>query len=364
MAQDIIKQALDAATSFKARGIKKAALAVVADFEAKKAAPPQDEDQPSEQWREDEERDRREQELLDNARKQDDSQVERTEPAAPATPPAPPTPAQPAQPAQPAAQPATPAPAAPAPEPEAEPEESEEQKEARMREELDTELGDDDLVTAVIEIFKEENVDLDDYGIKVELESNNLARIDGISGDYYYVAKTEEDAEAIALAQVKQDLESEPEIFNQDWLESYIDTDNLRDQLMSDMEEDVRNNPDSYGWDPTEDAEGNEIVRYNAEGEEDDEGEFDSEGQPFEEQTEPSDEWVEAKAAERLKDPVEYLADIYGKQDAVKEAMRIAGLNIDEAASDAVAADGWQHFLCRYDGNSYDLPSGGVYWRS
>ena len=58
-----------------------------------------------------------------------------------------------------------------------------------------------------------------------------------------------------------------------------------------------------------------------------------------------------------------YLEDIYGKEDAVKQAIEIAGIDYNAAAEDAVDTDGASHFLSSYDGDSYETPSGLVYWR-
>jgi len=281
--------------------------------------------------------------------------IHRDEPAAQADPPMP----------DPTAQPVAPEPAIsqPAPEPvevEEDAEETPEAKIARWREELDSELGDDDLVTAAVEFLEAESLDLDDYGVKVTSGySNGTANVELGKNKSYVVCTDDDTAENIAFEQVRNDLESEPEIFNQDWLQGHINEERLRNDLYSDTEEGIRQSPDSYGWVP---GEGEELVRFNAEGEEDDDGEYDSAGQPIEEQTEPSDDWLEAKVTELLRYPVQYMQEIYGDADGIKQAIAIAGIDINAAAEEAVAADGWQHFLCRYDGNSYDLPSGGVYW--
>ncbi len=321
MAKGKVKEALDAAASFKARGIKRAALKVVADFEAKKQAAPPDPNQPP---------------------------IQRDEPAAQADPPVPAPEAQPVQ------------PVAPAPEPveeeepeEVEVEESQEAKVARWREELESTHNDYDLITAVLEFFEAENADLDDYGVKVtDGYFAGSANIEGVTREGYVVCKSDDDAEAAAIAQVQQDLDQEPELFNQDWLENYIDTEKLSDSLYDDVYNWVYEEPKSYGWDPDDVYETDDDGNY-----------LDDEGNIVEDTDTPPDEWIEAKAREQVADPMEFLGNMYGKDELLKEAIRIAGINIEEAATDAVAADGWQHFLSRYDGNSYDLPSGGVYFR-
>jgi len=314
---DKIQEAITAAVGFKARGIKKAALDVVAEYEAKKNAAPGD-------------------------------PIQRDEPAAQADPAAP---AQPVQPANPAAPPVAPVEEVE----EEEVEETPESKAARVREALETELGDDDLVTAVIEFLEAEKFDYDDYSVDVTDNSDGTCTVAG-----YIIAANDDTPERIALEQVRSDLSDQPELFNQDWLQSHINEERLRNDLWSDVEEGIRQSPDSYGWEP---GGGEELVRYNAEGEEEDDGEYDSAGEPIQEETEPSEDWLEEKVTELLRYPVQYMQEIYGDADGIKQAIVIAGIDINAAAEEAVAADGWQHFLSRYDGNSYDLPSGGVYWK-
>src|SRR5271166_1284815 len=312
---DKVKDALKAAASFKARGIKKAALDVVAEYEAKKQAAPGDEP------------------------------IQRDQPAAQADPAIPDPTVQPAAPAAP--------PVAPVEEvEEEEAEETPEAKAARVREAIEIELGDDDLVTAVIEFLEAEKLDYDDYSVDVTDNSDGTATVAG-----YIIAPNDDVPENMALAQVRSDLESEPELFNQDWLQGHINEERLRNDLSSDVEnmalESVRESPDSYGWDA------DDVDVTNAEG-----NYIDAEGNMVDDPDTPSDEWIESKAEEiaasQLRDPVAYMQEIYGDADGIKQAIELAGIDINAAAEEAVAADGWQHFLSRYDGNSYDLPSGGV----
>jgi hypothetical protein len=345
MANDKVGEALKAAASFKARGIKKAALAVVAEYEHKCPDCGQGLDLDHAGCKGVEHDDKNGGWKVKKAAPGDEP-IQRDQPAAQADPAIPDPTAQPAAPVAP--------PVAPVEEVE-EAEETPEAKAARVREALETELGDDDLVTAVIEFMEAEKFDYDDYSVDVTDNSDGTCTVAG-----YIIASNDDIPERIALEQVRNDLESEPELFNQDWLQGHINEERLRNDLYSDVEEGIRQSPDSYGWEP---GEGEELVRFNAEGEEDDDGEYDSAGQPIEEQTEPSDDWLENKTNELLRYPVQYMQEIYGDADGIKQAIAIAGIDINAAAEEAVAADGWQHFLSRYDGNSYDLPSGGVYWK-
>jgi len=157
---------------------------------------------------------------------------------------------------------------------------------------------------------------------------------------------------ALALAVVTQDLENEPEIFNKDFLERHIDTDRLRRDLHSDVrdsaEENLRDMRPKDFW--------REAERYIDVPEEDEEGEMPDPDDYIE-------DVAEKMAEESLKDPIAYLADIYGDDEAIEQAIKIAGIDIGAAAEAAVDEDGAAHFLAHYDGNSYETKSGLVYWR-
>src|SRR5271157_5229380 len=158
MANDKVGEALKAAASFKARSIKKAALDVVAEYETKKQAAPGDEP------------------------------IQRDQPAAQADPAIPDPTVQPAAPVEEVE--------------EEEAEETPEAKAARVREAIEIELGDDDLVTAVIEFLEAEKLDYDDYSVDVTDNSDGTCTVAG-----YIIASNDDIPESLALAQVRSDLE-------------------------------------------------------------------------------------------------------------------------------------------------------------
>jgi hypothetical protein len=218
--------------------------------------------------------------------------------------------------------------------------------------------------------------------------------------EWNVVADSDQERE-LAIEIVKQDLDEQPEIFEQSFIESHIDTDRLRRDLESDVQneryeylndmspEDFWKEASREGldekwiveWD-SPDGKGKlsetftseddaisagedwkrEAVAANQD-EDFDESDFDY----YVEAAEPDDsdiqDLAERMATDLLKDPMEYLEDIYGKEDAVKQAIRIAGIDIDAAAEEAVDTDGAAHFLSSYDGNSYETDGGLVYWR-
>jgi hypothetical protein len=236
-----------------------------------------------------------------------------------------------------------------APEPEPEPSENEE---LGVRTEVEAAIDDPETVTAVMEFLKKEDY-LGAHGLEVApgmwnwKEASNFATV-SFGDKEYVVAPSYDSAEQLAIVMVEQQLQSEPEMFTQSMLESYIDKERLRDALRPDVEEMVRESPDSYGeWTP-------EGIREEEEG--------DAQMSLTEQDGPPSDQWVEEMVDKLLKDPIEYLEGIYG-DETLKRAIDIAGIDETEAATDFVAADGMGHFLSSYDGNYNELPSGGVYWR-
>jgi hypothetical protein len=172
------------------------------------------------------------------------------------------------------------------------------------------------------------------------------------------VVENEDQERELALEVVKQDLEQEPEIFNKDFIERHINPERLRKDLWSDVfdmrYEDLTDmaerSPDDFWREWEREGLGDSP-------EEDEDGEL---PQPSSKQIE---ELAERTAEEQLRDPMSYLEDIYGNE-AAAQAIKIAGIDIDAAAEEAVDSDGPAHFLAHYDGKSHTTESGLVYWRT
>lgn len=183
---------------------------------------------------------------------------------------------------------------------------------------------------------------------------------------YFQVFENDDAARAEAVSDVVCKLENEPGLFTQDWLESFINSESLRDSLYSDVESMMREDLEHRISDA---ADKRDKLHYDSNL--DTSHFYDENDDPLELTPESEaaidalwEDYVEAEATARLGDPVQYLKDIYGNEDGVKQAINIAGINYADAAESAVQADGWQHFLARYDGNSDDLPSGAVVVRT
>lgn len=199
---------------------------------------------------------------------------------------------------------------------------------------------------------------LDDHGLRfMSLETH---------GASYVVYENDEIAEATAIDYVEEQLDNEPENFNQDWLEGFINTDRLRDVLMSDVENMNREQYD-HEWSDYE-SKRDGLIEHDKLDADDfhDENHYELEITPELEAKidEAYEEFLTELAERQLRDPMDYLADIYGRGDAAKQAIEMVGIDTRAAAESAVSTDGWEHFLAHYDHNSETLPSGSVYVRT
>lgn len=205
----------------------------------------------------------------------------------------------------------------------------------------------------------------------------------------YVVVENDEQANNLALEIVKQDLQNNPEIFNRDFIESNIDTKKLRDGLWSDvydmryedLSQDAEQDPLRFMEDhvidvphPSEDQ-----LKSHADAMSDDRKSADEILSELMELS-PEDQWREIGeepevpskdideiardyAETTLEDPLRYLREFNNEEDAMKQAIEIAGIDVDKAAEEAVRTDGAGHFLSTYDGHLQDAPGGAVYWR-
>lgn len=192
-------------------------------------------------------------------------------------------------------------------------------------------------------------------------ESTTQFKVD-VGNEEWLFFKSEDEAESYALDIVRTDLENEPEIFSQDWLRQHVDEDRLRNAIgdpYEEWEDEVR------GLDYEELL--NKMVE---EGyvEDDDPVFFKKNGDQRIENP------VRVKALDKIMEeyverekpkwePWDWLEDVYGKEEAQKQAIEMVGIDVDAAAKDAVATDGWPHFVARYDGHSHTLENGAVYCR-
>lgn len=174
----------------------------------------------------------------------------------------------------------------------------------------------------------------------------------------YTIAIDLDTAEAMAVEHVTDELKSEPEIFNQSFIEQHIDQKALKEYVYdAHMEDPYVEELASYQvedfWQLATQLDVVEVVPRRGR-----DGDLKL---PTQKQVQAVQE---AYAEDRSQDPMEFFIDMYGRNDAIKHAVEAVGIDINAAAQDAIRTDGWQHFLAHYDGNSYETTSGFVYWRT
>ena len=159
-------------------------------------------------------------------------------------------------------------------------------------------------------------------------------------------------AEDFAIAQVKGDLESDPGMFSQDWLQNMITIGNADRRLMAGEEADYI----------VDDMEEEQLIEDAGMTEE--YAELVDDVQK-EEMLDAAKDTVREKNYDEiynaLGDPIQYFVHDRGVY-SVDELLKASFIQIDVevAARDAVDTDGVAHFLDRYDGSETELPSGAV----
>lgn len=211
---------------------------------------------------------------------------------------------------------------------------------------------------AAKELAESQNYDPDD----VKIDEDGGFRGEGIlvemGREQWYVFESEEDAHDACVESIKDDLDSEPEIFNQDWLQNHIFITETDKRVLAGDEAEAR----------IESMDDREIVEEAGR-------EFEDEFDEAEDKDEDTDDIVENardelrskfqdEIEEELRDPVQYFVHDHGMY-SIEDLMKapFIGIDRDEAAEDAISADGLGHFLSSYDGEEVDLPSGAVAFR-
>jgi hypothetical protein len=209
---------------------------------------------------------------------------------------------------------------------------------------------------SVVEMLNEENLDPEDYQYRDGYLGHGSVWVESLNmyGREYGVAPSYEAAYQIAFDRVEDDLKSEPELFNQEWLLHFVDEDHLR-KILWDDEYNAIYDDLSYEFDHNPYA-ALDLVGM-------DEDDFPSEEALRNYVEEHFEELVEKETKERLRDPLDWLQEVFGKEAALKKAIEWGALDHEKAAESAIDVDGIGHFLSPYDSELHELPSGGAYWR-
>jgi len=237
----------------------------------------------------------------------------------------------------------------------------------------------------------QEEVDVDDLEIaSYDNDYDDYFQVEG--GQEYIVFKDFDSAERYTVDYVKEQIESEPEIFTPSWLENHVyvtntdrriiageEADNRLDDMSDDdiirdanMEDEQEKISDAIGEHEEKEEEWNDWNEEDKDerGDEPEKvGDLDSyvedeTGYKNEEELvdkareklhdEIYDEWYEG-----LADPIDFLVNeqgIYSQEDLMKTSF--VSIDEDEASKDAVDTDGVAHFLSHYDGNEIEFGDG------
>ena len=228
------------------------------------------------------------------------------------------------------------------------------------------EYGDDYNINDLKKFFKEQQ------SSKIESFEEGYdgdIRITLEDGTEWRVFKDEETAERVAEDRVREDLENEPELFNQDWLNNYYTMSDTDRRLLAD---DLTQN---YASDIRDEDNGERLAEESGYKDEFDEiqekiDELDLDAKNYDEKIdylEKQKEELLDKAEEELRekmydetyeelaDPYDYLVNqqgLYTPEDYFKSGL--VSIDIEDAVEGAINEDGWQHFMFSYDGNSYE----------
>jgi len=176
-----------------------------------------------------------------------------------------------------------------------------------------------------------------------------------------------EEAEMAAYRKVGDDLRMEPGIFEQSWLQNFIEisatdksmlageeADDYVDNVLSD-EEILEEAGVKYEYDELQEQ------LDNLDTEADDAEILDKQAEILDNAKETIRSRKQEEIERALEDPVEYFVNergIYTIEDLFKAAF--IQINVDDAAEDAVATDGIDKWLDNYDSAGVELPSGAI----
>jgi hypothetical protein len=223
-----------------------------------------------------------------------------------------------------------------------------------LREEV--EMDDDQVIQELIDTFPDAEEEIRESFKSGEGRYGSFGSAGEFTADgteYNWIV-SEDEAERIALEIVKNDLESEPEIFNQDWLQGFMFITPTNKRVISNEEADNR----------VEGMFDKEILSEADMEDEYEEAEEDDKDQVIENARDSLRSKYSDEVEDVLDDPIQYFVHdqgIYSVEDLMKQSW--ITIDTDEAAQDAVNTDGWDHFLSHYDGNYDTTKNGIIYFR-
>jgi phage pi2 protein 07 len=204
----------------------------------------------------------------------------------------------------------------------------------------------------------EDNEDLD-FGRYGDTDVSFIA--EDSSGDEYIVFEDEDSAEEHAIERVKEDLEENPEYFNQDFLMEHIDAEDFFQGIYDEYNYVYATDIQSESGDTYANRLIDEMVEWDIMDIE--EAESDDAEEIAEDRI---DDFVSALTSDQISvgnGGYDYYEDNFGKEEAMRLVMQNNLIDIDSASEEAVRIDGTAHFISTYDGNQIDLDNEAVAYR-
>ena len=204
----------------------------------------------------------------------------------------------------------------------------------------------------------EDNQDLD-FGSYGDTDVSFIAEDENATE--YIVFDNEDSAEQYAIEKVQEDLEHNPEYFNQDFLMEHVDGERFFGEIFDEMNRSYAEDIQSESGYDYENRLVEEMVEWGIMDKE--EAESDEAEEIAEDRIE---RFVDALTIDQLSQGgtgYEYYADNFGREEAMRLVMENGLIDIDGASEEAVRIDGIAHFISSYDGNTIYLPNGVVAYR-
>jgi len=201
----------------------------------------------------------------------------------------------------------------------------------------------------------------DNDNLQISFVKNNEFTCQDDDANEYRVFKNEDIAEEMAVEEVREDIEYQPENFSRDFLMDFVDVD---DFLVLDIEN------ANYDYVKDIEDESNDKYANRLIAELVDNGLISENEALTTDPTELSDEfsqdYINLLTSEQISDDngVEYFIDNFGEDEFFKIVIDNNLIDFENASQDAVNMDGIAHFLARYDGETIYLDNNVVAYRT
>jgi hypothetical protein len=209
------------------------------------------------------------------------------------------------------------------------------------------------------------------YQLQAEEDNDNL-QISFVKGNEftcqdddaneYRVFKNEDVAEEMAVEEVREDIEYQPEMFNRDFLMDFVDVDDFLVLVIENANYDYVKDIEDESYD---DKYANRLIAELVENGLISENEALT-TDPTELSDDYSQDYINLLTSEQIGDDngVEYFIDNFGEDEFFKIVIDNNLIDFENASQDAVNMDGIAHFLARYDGETIYLDNNVVAYRT